>query len=363
MSLRVMLAAARLELQELQADRAYVLLTIIAAMSFIALISLFGLTASDAPMALVVHDRGPYARPFVESLVGVPHAFRLTRMTPERAAAELAHGSLVGAIVIPDGFSDAIAAGETVPVDVEVDNVNVDIITDVQRALPAAIVAFGAKTGLPGLRTRIVERDVWPSDTSFLPYVTVSGLALAALIVAGTLGALAIARELEAGTLRLWRLSPAPLGQLLGGKIAASLVVAIVALTLAALVIIVGYGVRPAHPLAVVVGLVGAAFAFTALGAWIGALVRRTLVIVPLFFGLAMPLYIDSGALEPTRLDGETVWRVAHLTPLYYVVAWLEWAFFDLRIAPEPLWSLVAILFGIGAVAFVLTRRRLEALA
>jgi hypothetical protein len=130
-------------------------------------------------------------------------------------------------------------------------------------------------------------------------------------------------------------------------------------MAVATAIVILGYGVVPKHPFAMAAGLIVAVGAFSALGACIGALVRRSLVIVPLLFGSAMPLYIDSGALEPTRFDGEFVWRIAHLTPLYYVVAWLEWAFFDLVIAPEPPWFHLGIVMLLGAVAFAVARRRL----
>jgi ABC-2 type transport system permease protein len=354
--------AFRLELRHLFSDRLYVALTVLAAASFLALTSLFGLTASDAPMALIVHDRGPYARPFVASLVEVPHAFRLARMTPERAEERLRRGDLVGAIIIPEDFSATIAAGGTAVLGVEVDNVNMDIVTDVQRSLPSAIVSFGHKTGLPGLRVQLDEHDVWPSDTSFLPYITVSGLALAGLIVASVLGALAITRELEARTLLVLRLAPASLARVLAGKIGAATLVALGALGSAAVIVIAGYGVVPVHPIAAIVGLIACTGASACLGAWLGATTRKTATIVPLLFGLAMPLFIDSGALEPTRFDGETVWWASHATPLYYVVGWFQWAFFGLRITPEPPWVNLAITLGVALAAFALAQRRISTL-
>ena len=351
--------AFRLELRHLFADKWYVALTVLAAASFLALTSLFGLTASDAPMALVVRDRGPYVRPFVESLAEVPHAFRLARMTPEEAERRLWRGDLVGAIIVPADFSATIASGDTAVVGVEVDNVNMDIVTDVQRSLPSAIVSFGRKTGLPGLRVHLDEHDVWPEDTSFLPYITVSGLALAGLIVASVLGALAITRELEARTLLVLRLAPASLARVLAGKIGAATLVAMGALTAAAAIVVAGYGVVPEHPLAAALGLIACAFASSCLGAWLGATTRRTATIVPLLFGLAMPLFIDSGALEPTRFDGETIWWVSHATPLYYIVGFFEWAFFGLRITPESPWLDFAVTLAIALVAFALARHRM----
>jgi hypothetical protein len=351
-------AAMKLETQLLYREKSYVALTMLAAVGFLALVSLFGLTASDAPMALVVHDRGAYCRPFVEALVKVPHAFRLTRMSSEDAEERMKTGHLLGAIEIPSGFSAQIAEGGTVAVDVHVDNVNVDIVTDLQRALPAAIVQFGQDVGLPGLRVRIDERDVWPRDTRFMEYITVSGLALAAFVIAAVLGALVVARELEGRTSRVWLLAPARVSAVLAGKLTIAAMVAAVAMGLATVVVLVGYGFVPQHPVAFAFGLAAALAAFTCIGASIGALVRRTLVVVPLVFGLAMPLYIDSGALEPTRFDGETVWVLSHLTPLYYVVGWLEWAFFGLVITPEPQWLNLSVTLTLGIAFFALARWR-----
>jgi ABC-2 type transport system permease protein len=353
----LLLAAMRLELRQLRADGPFVGLTVLAAVSFLVLVSLFGLTASDAPMALVLDDRGPYARHFVKALVEVPHAFRLTRMTHEQASAALGEGRLVGAITIPANFSAEIASGKTVALEVEVDNVNVDIVTDVQRSLPSAILAFGKDVGLPGVRVRLDERDVWSKDTSFLPYITVSGLALDALLIAGVLGALAVAREWERRTIKLWRLAPAAVGTLLAGKLAATALVAGAAIAIATVVVIVGYGVTPASPLAAAAGVLVCIFSFTCVGALLGALVRRTLILVPLLFGLAMPLFIDSGALEPTRFDGESIWWVSHLTPLYYAVGFFQWAFFGLRITPEPVWTHLVVLGGLGTASFLGARR------
>jgi ABC-type multidrug transport system permease subunit len=262
-------------------------------------------------------------------------------------------------VTIPAGFSADLERGTTVPIDLQIDNVNVDMTNDVQRALPAAIVAFGRRRSFPGVRVQVVEHDVLPHDTGYIPYLVVSALALDAMVIAGVLGAMATAREFERRTVKLLRLSPASSAAVLAGKLVVGAAVAGAALLLTLLVIVLAYGVVPIAPWTTVLTLGACVAIFTCLGAWLGAVLKRTLAAVPLLFGLAMPFYIDSGALEPTRFDGETIWRIAHVSPIYYAVGVLEWAFHGLRVTPEPVYVDLLILTGIALVAAALTLGRL----
>jgi ABC-2 type transport system permease protein len=356
---RLFRSSAALEAAQLRGNRTFVALTALAAASFLAMVSLFGLTGSYAPVALIDHDRGPFARRFIEALEGAHHSFALKYMSPDAAEAALASGRLVGIITIPERFSETIGSGKTVAIDVRIDNVNVDLTNDVQRALPAAIVAFGQRHHFPGTTVQMVEHDVLPRDTGYIPYLVVSALALDAMVIAGILGAMATAREWERATVKLLRLSPASQGTVLAGKLAVAAVVAAAALGLALLAIVFGYGVMPIAPWTTVFALLACVAIFTSLGAWLGALLKRTLAAVPLLFGLAMPFYVDSGALEPTRFDGDAIWRLAHLSPVYYAVGVLEWAFHGLHVTPEPIWVDMLVLVAIAAVATALTLGRL----
>lgn len=353
-------SSARLELELMARDRLFVALTVLAAISFVAMVSLFGLTGSRAPMALIDEDGGARAQQFASALDRAHHSFRLRPMGRSEADELLARGRLVGSITIPSGFSERVERGATVAVEVRVDNVNVDLTNDVQRALPAAIVIFGREAGFGGLRAEVEERDLVDHDTGYIPYLAVSALALDAFVVAGALGGLAVAREWEGRTIRLWRVSPASPEALLAGKLAATGLVAALALAAAVAVIVLGFGVRPRAPLALAGALAACVVIFGCLGAWLGSVLRRTVPVLPLVFGLVLPLYMDSGALEPTRFDGDAIWIVAHATPLYYAVGVLEWAFHGLRVTPEPVAVDVAVLVGFAAAAALATRGALR---
>jgi hypothetical protein len=69
---------------------------------------------------------------------------------------------------------------------------------------------------------------------------------------------------------------------------------------------------------------------------------------------------VDSGALEPARFDGDTIWWIAHASPVYHAVGVMEDAFHGLRVTPDPVWlDLVALLgFAVASVALALRSLR-----
>src|SRR5215212_3421745 len=360
--LRGLLGAMRLELEQLNRSRLLVALVVFEAITFLVLVSLFGLTGSRAPTALVVRDQGALSRSFIRNLEEAHHSFALRPMSIERARHQLSRGDLVAIIEIPRGFSATIAAGRTALLPVTVDNVNADLTTDIREAVPSAITAFGKENGFPGVRLAVDEHDLIDHETDYVPYLVVSALVLAAFVVAGILGAVAITREFEGRTITQWRLASVEPGYLLAGKLIASCLVSAIAVAAAALVVVVGYGVSPVNPAAAIGALAICVVIFTSLGACVGALFRRTLPVAALFFGLALPFYVDSGALEPLRFDGTQLWTAGHVSPVYSAIALLQWGFHDLHVTPESilqnlvvlsLWAVVALLVA----AAVLSRR------
>jgi ABC-2 type transport system permease protein len=289
----------------------------------------------------------------VANLAEAHRSFSLRRMSATDADAALQRGDLVAVITIPQGFSDAVHRGETVALPVAVDNVDADLTDDVQRALPSAIVAFGHQMGFPGIRLQPAERDLIHHDTDFIPYLVVSALALDALVVAGVLAAISVAREFEGGTARMLALSPVHPLVPLGGRLLTTGAVSLAAMGITTALVVCLYRVVPVNPLELILGLVACVVIFTCVGAAIGGMIRRILPVTALVFGIALPLYIDSGALEPERFDGDIIWGIAHASPVYYAVGVLEHAFHSLHVTPEPVVVDALALMGWAAVALL----------
>ena len=359
---RAFLGAFRAECLQLQRSPLLIVLTIIQAVTFIFLVDFFGMTGAFAPTALVDYDNGYYAKAFAQNLQNAHHAFNLQPMDEATARKKVKEGDLVAVIIIPKGFSEAIDEGDTTPLKVIVDNIDTDMTADIQRAIPSAITSFGNDFQLPGIHVQTVETDIIGHDTGFIPYLLVSAMALAAFIVSAILGAVTVAREFESKTVELIAVSPVhPLIPILGKVFATSLVSAIT-MVFCVSIILGGHGIVPVHLFELIAALAVCIIIFGLIGAALGAILKQTLPVASLIFGISLPLYLFSGTYEPERFDGNLIWLMAHCTPLYFAVGILEHAVLDLQVTPESVlinfaalggWAIVSLL----AIAYFVRRR------
>jgi ABC-2 type transport system permease protein len=276
-------------------------------------------------------------------------------MSLSQAQQLLGQGRIVAIITIPQGFTQSILFGQTVSVNVDVDNIDADMTDDIQRALPSAVVTFGNQQNFPGIRVHVNEYDLLQQDTGFIPYLIVSALALDAFVVAGILSAIAVAREFESNIFK--QVSLAPIHPIIPfiGRILAADTVAFIGMIISTAIVVFGYQIIPIHPLEMLLSIIICVFIFGFVGALVGVTLKKTLPVASLIFGLALPLYIDSGSLEPERFDGNIIWGLAHLSPIYYAVGILEDAFHGFRVTPEPIYIDFLLLIGWGIILILLS--------
>lgn len=357
-----MVGGFRAELMQLKRSRLFLVLVTIQAVAFLLLISLFGLTGSRAPVAVVNNDNGAYSRDFIATLAFTHHSFSVKPMSSEAAQSAIKSGNIVAIITIPSDFSDSVLYFKPATVMVDVDNIDTDMTEDVQRALPSAIVSFGRRVGTPDIRVRVNETDLIDHDTDFIPYLVVSGLVLDAFVIAAILGAMSVAREFEKRTVALLITSPVhPIFPVLG-RVAATNIVAVAVMAVPLLLVMLGYKVHPLHPIESLLALIVCIGIFSCVGVAFGALVKRTVPVTALVIGLSLPIYICSGSLEPARFDGNKIWFSAHLSPVYYAIGVGQDSFHGLRVTPEPIAvDAVALIawaaLSLGAAAIVLRRQ------
>ncbi len=341
----------RAEVQQLRRSRLLLVLTIIQAVTFLVLVSIFGLTGSHVPTAVVDQDGGQPARRWVTLMQAAHHTYGLRYMDAQHAHQALRRGDVAAVLTIPPGFSHSIVEHRMIRIPFRVDNVNADLTDDVERGIPSVAVNFARENRLPGIRVAPAEVDLVRREADFVPYLVVSALALDAFVVAGILAATSVAREFEARTVTTLKLSPIHPLVPLTGRLLATGAASSAAIAMTTLVVVAGYKVVPAHPLETAAALLLCVMIFSCIGAGIGALVKRTLPLTALIFGLALPLYIDSGSLEPARFDGNLIWGIAHTSPIYYAVGILQHAVHGLRVTPETVTLDFAALVGWALLA------------
>ena len=339
-------ATVIMELHQGWSQRGFIVMSAVAALNILVMVSLFSLSGSFAPIAVINLDQGAASQQFIHALENAHHSFRIRELNEAAAAESLRRTEIVGIVKIPANFSGEVSRGATVVLDVTIDNVNTDLTHDIQRALPAAIVDFGREKKFEGVRAAVVEHDVMLTDIDYTSYLLVSSIALDAMILGGIIGALLITREWEERTIFFLRLAPGSLFAVVFGKIFTASVFSAVLLSVTLLALKLIYGLKVQSYFAAEISLILCVVIFTCIGTWLGALFKKSMVVVPLLFGLSIPLYILSGALEPARFDGEGFWKIAHISPMYYAVGVLEWACHGLHVTTE------SILFDFWALGF-----------
>ena len=341
----------RAEIQQLRRSRLLVVLTVAEAVIFLALVSIFGLTANHVPTAIVDRDGGRLAHQWVQVMSDTYHTYGVRYMDAHDARQALARGDVAAVLYIPAGFSQHMAHHTMIRIHFEVDNVNADLTNEVELGIPASARTFAVENRFPGIRVVTTEADQVPHEVGFIPYLVVSALALAAFVVAGSLAASAVAREFEGRTLAYLKLAPVDPLIPIAGRLLATGAVSAVAVGVATLLVVAGYRVVPAHPAEMAAALLLCVVIFSCIGACIGILVRRALPLSALIFGLALAFYLDSGSLEPARFYGNRLWVVAHTSPVYYAVGILQHAAHGLQVTPESAGVNFAALIGWALLA------------
>lgn len=283
------------------------------------------------PVAVVNLDHGPVGARLVAAIT-TAGVFRVHLTSPARAH-ELYDSLQVAAIItIPPDESQLVAAHERAPVDVAIDNLDLDFTSDIRRAVPDAITTYYAGLGRASpMKITIAQHDLRRRDVQLYQYsvlpviiliVTVNGIIAAGMAAAG---------EFERRTVKELLFAPASSLTIVAGKILAGF---LATFTLAAAML--GFGAatgltRPASvPLwlnALTVIALSSAFASgtgIAIGTWFQ---RRQPVSVAATIA-AVEAFALAGGLGVIFFEPMWLQRIAAYDPLTYAIHGLQQAVF-----------------------------------
>jgi len=286
---------------------------------------------SQEPVAVVNLDHGRIGAQLVRAMneAGV---FRIHLTSPARAR-KLYNSLQVAAIItIPPQESQLVTAHEPAPVDVAIDNLNLDFTNDIRRAVPDAITTYYAGLGRASpMGITIAEHNLRRHDVQLYQYsvlpvivliVTVNGIIAAGMAAAG---------EFEKRTVKELLFAPASSLTIVTGKILAGF---IATFTLAAAMLAFGAaaGLTPpanAYLWLAALAVIGLSSAFAsgtgiAIGTWFQ---RRQPVSVAATIA-AVEAFALAGGLGVIFFEPLWLQRIAVYDPLTYAIHGLQQAVF-----------------------------------
>src|SRR5258708_20774923 len=98
----------RAEIQQLRRSRLLIVLTIAEAVTFLMLVSIFGLTGNHVPTAVVDRDGGKLAHQWAQEMSATYHTYGVRYMDASSAEQALGRGDVAAILWIPAGFSHTL---------------------------------------------------------------------------------------------------------------------------------------------------------------------------------------------------------------------------------------------------------------
>jgi len=331
-TLRVIWACMIRDIRSMLTDRAFTFVGVLTPLNAFILMSLFVLAGTQAPTAVVMHENGPYAQSFYQSL-SATHGFQLQQVSANQASNLLEAGRIAAVITIPANFDQSIRQNQSIKVGVEINNLNTDFTNDIRRSVPDAITRFYANA-FPDVVTIVPrEHDSYPQDTNYINYLTVSivvvGMLFGGVMHAGT----SMSREWETSTMKELLFSPASRWAIVVGKMLGALVVNVVSAAIVLAILIFAIGVRPVNWAEVIGFSFLDIIIFIAWGTFLGTIMKQRKQVVVFALGLSIPLFFLSGPFGPITFSAPLIQSIAHIFPVYYAIVLQQHAFhgFDLN--------------------------------
>jgi len=146
--------------------------TLVPPIAFLLVNALGAAAIGRNPVALVTLDQGVKGQQMAQ-IIHNADVFRITDATPAQARILLNNIDVAAIITIPADFTQRVDARANVPIDVTVNNLNLDFTNDIRRAVPDAITQYyHAQGDASSVKVTMQETDLRHRDVEFFQYNT-----------------------------------------------------------------------------------------------------------------------------------------------------------------------------------------------
>ena len=312
---------------------------------------------NQLPIGVVDQDRSVASRHLTD-LFTLTEAFDLRRRSDSTAPIRgwLEAGDVAMVLVIPTGFEQAYQKAIRPSVQILLDGTNSNVAENARHYAMAIGERFAAErpslvTGSTMVPSVPVTRIWYNPDQETAPFMVVSMMALAAMLVGAIVPAASIVRERERGTIEQLLVTPIRIGEMFAAKTIPTLMVNLLAIA-PALLIIRAFDVPVRGSLTTFVVL-AAVFQLSAIsfGVFIAS-ISRTLqqALLLAFFGL-FPVMFLSGTFTPIESMPPFLQTASLASPLRYFMD-IALGVFLKGAGWAELWPAAVALAVIGSVLF-----------
>jgi ABC-2 type transport system permease protein len=297
-----------------------------------------GTAFPNLPVSLVQMDNGQTANLIAAQFIQVSQQQRLFTVSEtasyQAARNQLVLGNIKGIVIIPQGFSDALAAGQPATVQVTVDETNPTTASVVQSEISAVFSIIGSSMSARNIYNMAGDGVnptflIQPISVTNIPLI--SGVSssfqflapgfMALTVITGSLQgvATAISREKEQGTMDGLLVAPIPHLSIILGKVAAQTVRGLIQgfLILGLSMVLFGVQIYGSPIIMLIVMVLGTA-SFVGVGIIMTAIAPDQETAQMMTVILQFPMMFISGILFP--IDQLPAWMqyIGKSMPLYY---------------------------------------------
>ena len=299
-----------------------------------------GTAFPNLPISIVQMDDGQLANSVAAEFIQLSteqHLFTVSESSSYQAARnQLILGNLKGIVLIPQGFSSALAAGQPATVQVTVDETNPTTASVVQSEISAIFNIIGSNVSAQNIRNMDGDRVnptfvTQPISVTQIPLITGLSSAssfqflapgfMALTVITGSLQGVAnaISREKEQGTMDGLLVSPIPHQSIILGKVAAQTVRGLIQGFLILGLSMLLFGVRIyGSPIIMVIVMVLGTASFVGVGIIMTAVAPDQETAQMMTMLLQFPMMFISGILFPVEQLPSWLQLIGKAFPLYY---------------------------------------------
>ncbi len=297
-----------------------------------------GTAFPNLPISLVQMEEGQTATLIVAQFIQISRQqglFSVSEAASYQAArSQLVEGNLKGIIIIPQGFSDALAAGQPATVQVTVDETNPTTASVVQSEISAVFNIIGSSMSTQNINNldggRVNPAFIMqPISVTRIPLI--NGVSssfqflapgfMALTVITGSLQgvATAISREKEQGTMDGLLVAPIPHQSIILGKVAAQTVRGLIQgfLILGLSMVLFGVQIYGSPIIMLIVMVLGTA-SFVGVGIIMTAIAPDQETAQMMTLILQFPMMFISGILFPIDQLPSWLQVIGKALPLYY---------------------------------------------